>query len=72
MALRIKKQERKVVYVGELMAPKEERTVTVQALGIAIQAVERKEITMQPEHLSALRELQKCVLDIRPRDKEKE
>lgn len=67
--MKVKNQQRAVVYIGELHATVQERKDAVAGLATAIKAAQTKEITMPPEQIEALQSMQKCLVALKPEDK---
>lgn len=67
--MKVKNQQRAVVYTGEIQATVQERKDAVAGLATAIKAAQTKEITMPQEQIDALQSLQKCMAALKPEDK---
>lgn len=66
MAIKVKNPQKLVVYVGELMCSVAERKSATLALASVITSATTKEISLPPDQLASLKELQACVLALRP------
>lgn len=71
MTMKVKNAEKRIVYVGELMASKQERTNAINGLVKVLHSVSTKEISLPDEQVAGLRNLQQCLLDLRPVDDKK-
>jgi hypothetical protein len=64
--MKIKDSTKHVAYKTTLILMQEERKVTLSALDTAIQAGEHKEVRFPDGCLENLRELRRCVFEMKP------
>lgn len=72
MTMKVKNAEKRIVYVGELSASKQERTSAITGLASVLLCVTTKEISLPEDQVISLRNLQQCLLDLRPVDAKKD
>lgn len=72
MTIKVKNQHKDIIYVGELSMTVLERKHAVAALGEVINKAKAKEISLDPDYVQVLEDMQKAVAALRPVDKEKE
>lgn len=72
MAIKVKNQHRDIIYVGELSMTVSERKHAVAALSEAIKKAKAKEISLDPEYIHVLEDVQGAIAALRPIDKDKE
>lgn len=70
MGMKVKNPEKRVVFVGELTASKQSRNDALHGLIAVLKAVETKEFSMPEQQITALKDLQMCLLDLKPVEKE--
>lgn len=68
--MKLRNQERQVVYTGELSVTKKERSLVALGLATVFAAAKSKEIVLPEDQLTALQSLQKIVLDLKLPDVE--
>jgi hypothetical protein len=69
--MKVRNQERQIVYTGELSVTKQERTAAATGLASVFAAVKSKEISLPEDQFQSLQALQKVLLDLKLPEPEK-
>ena len=72
MSIKVKNQHKDIIYVGELSMTVSERKHAVAALSEAIKKAKAKEISLDPEYIRVLEDVQGAIAALRPVDRDKE